>query len=113
MSRNRNIEIDKEALITYVERPDERYCFYSGEAFRYEKLPVGTRVIYPPPPLDPVPNVDGAIEDALENPMGCDPFSAQLRSGMKVTVAFDDISIPLPPMQTPDVRQRIIEKVLT
>jgi hypothetical protein len=115
MSHNlhRDTEIDKEALITYVERPDERYCFYSGEAFRYEKLPVGTRVIYPPPPLDPIPDLDDAIENALENPMGCDPFSAQLRSDMKVTVAFDDISIPLPPMQTPDVRQRIIEKVLT
>jgi hypothetical protein len=31
---------------------------------------------------------------------------------MKVTIAFDDISLPLPPMRTPDLRQRIIEKVL-
>jgi hypothetical protein len=31
---------------------------------------------------------------------------------MKLTLAFDDISLPLPPMRTPDIRQRIIEKVL-
>ncbi|MEZ5230300.1 MAG: hypothetical protein R2710_27640 [Acidimicrobiales bacterium] len=31
---------------------------------------------------------------------------------MKLTIAFDDISLPLPPMARPDVRQRIIEAVL-
>ena len=31
---------------------------------------------------------------------------------MKLTIAIDDISIPLPPMATPDIRQRIIEHVI-
>src|SRR3546814_5683140 len=31
---------------------------------------------------------------------------------MKLTIAFDDISLPLPPMRKPDVRQRVIEAVL-
>ena len=31
---------------------------------------------------------------------------------MKLTIAFDDISLPLPPMQRPDIRQRVIEAVL-
>jgi hypothetical protein len=31
---------------------------------------------------------------------------------MKLTIAFDDISLPLPPMRRPDVRQRVIEAVL-
>ena len=31
---------------------------------------------------------------------------------MKLTIAFDDISLPLPPMRKPDIRQRIIEHVL-
>ena len=34
------------------------------------------------------------------------------RPGMKLTIAFDDISLPLPPMRSPDIRQRIIEAVL-
>ena len=31
---------------------------------------------------------------------------------MVLTIAFDDISLPLPPMQSPDIRQRIIEIIL-
>jgi heat shock protein HslJ len=30
----------------------------------------------------------------------------------RLTIAFDDLSIPLPPMRAPDNRQLIIEKVL-
>src|SRR2546430_17251058 len=31
---------------------------------------------------------------------------------MKLTIAFDDVSLPLPPMRKPDNRQRVIEAVL-
>jgi hypothetical protein len=31
---------------------------------------------------------------------------------MRLTIAFDDISLPLPPMRTPDVRQLVIEQVI-
>ena len=31
---------------------------------------------------------------------------------MKVTIAIDDISLPLPPMRTPDVRQQVLEVIL-
>jgi len=31
---------------------------------------------------------------------------------MRLTIAFDDISLPLPPMRTPDIRERVIEQVL-
>ena len=107
------VELDKEKLVTYVDDPKARYVFHNGEGFRYERLPLGTRVIYPPPPLPGLSDVDGEIEAALENPLGCDPLSAQIRPGMKVTIAFDDISLPLPPMQSPDIRQRVVEKVLS
>jgi hypothetical protein len=80
-----------------------------GERFWHEKLPVGTRVILPNPPLNPLPDVDAAIRHALWHPVGKDPLPAKLRPGMKVTVAVDDISVPLPPMVTPDIRQRMLE----
>jgi lactate racemase len=86
------------------------YCY--GEGFHYEPLPAGTRVIYPNASHPAVPDVDAAIEHALENPLGCDPLSAQLKAGMKVTIAFDDLSLPLPPMSRPDIRQVIMTKVL-
>ena len=41
-----------------------------------------------------------------------DPLYAQLAPGMRVTIAVDDISVPLPPMATPDIRQTIIEILL-
>ena len=47
------------------------------------------------------------------NPLGDSaPLRALLKPGMKLTIAFDDISLPLPPMRRPDVRQRVIEAVL-
>lgn len=108
-----NLDIgDRSKLIIYVEDERRKYLFHYGEGFVYDHLPKGTRIIYPPPPLEPIEDVDSAIEAAIENPLGTEPLSAQLKPGMKVTIAFDDISLPLPPMQTPDVRQRVIQVVL-
>jgi nickel-dependent lactate racemase len=90
----------------------EKTLFHYGEGFHYEALPSGTRVISPPPPLPAIVDVDAAIAHALEHPLGCDPLSALLKPGMKLTIAFDDLSLPLPPMQAPDLRSRIIAKVL-
>ncbi len=104
--------IDRSDCVRTVERDDEHFVFHSGEQFHWEALPRGSRVIYPPPPLPGLEDMDGAIAHALENPLGADPLSAQLRPGMKLTIAFDDISLPLPPMRTPDLRQRMIEKIL-
>jgi hypothetical protein len=80
-----------------------------GETFLHEKLPNGTRVIFPNPPLNPLPDVRAAIRHALWHPLGKEPLPSKLRPGMKVTVAVDDISVPLPPMKPPDVRQLMLE----
>ena len=103
---------DSSDLITHVEDADQKYLFHYGDGFLYDRLPKGTRIIYPPTPLTPIADDTTAIKNAIENPLGASPLSAQLRAGMKVTIAFDDLSLPLPPMKTPDVRQRIIEIVL-
>jgi hypothetical protein len=68
--------------------------------------------VNPRPPLPGLADPDGAIEHALDHPLGCEPLSAKLRPGMKVTIAFDDISLPLPPMVKPDVRRRVITILL-
>jgi len=84
---------------------------FSGENFLLEDLPVGTRVIYPRRPLTGVANPQAAIRYALNHPENMEPLHALLRPGMKVTVAIDDISMPLPIMRTPDVRQLVLEIV--
>jgi len=103
---------DKEKLVRVVESEQEKFLFFCAEGFVWESLPVGTRVVYAPPPIEPIADLDSAIEQVLENPINADPLSAQLKRGMKVTIVFDDLSLPLPPMQQPDIRQLIIERVL-
>jgi hypothetical protein len=101
-------------FVLEVDRSTPPILFHHGEQFRLEKLPPGrSRVIYPAEPLEPLTNPDAAIRHALVNPIGdSDPLPALLRPGMKLTIAFDDISLPLPPMKRPDIRQRVIEQVL-
>jgi hypothetical protein len=97
-----------------VDRSTPPILFHHGEGFRLEKLPPDrSRIIYPAEPLAPLDDIEGAIRHALLNPLGdSEPLPALLRPGMKLTIAFDDISLPLPPMRRPDVRQRVIEQVL-
>ena len=100
-------------FILDVDRSTPPTLFWHGEGFKLEKLPVGTRVIYPPEPLAALKDPDGAIRHALLNPLGdSKPLPELLFPGMKLTICFDDISLPLPPMRRPDVRQRVIEAVL-
>ncbi len=96
-----------------VDRSTPPTLFWRGEGFSLEKLPADrSRIIYPPEPLAPLADVDGAIRHALLNPLDSDPLPALLFPGMKLTIAFDDASLSLPKMRTPDTRQRIIEAVL-
>ncbi|HET6613308.1 MAG TPA: lactate racemase domain-containing protein, partial [Kofleriaceae bacterium] len=84
---------------------------FCGENFLVEDLPIGTRVIYPKRPLAGVPNRVAAIRYALNHPQGMPPLFSLLEPGMKVTIAVDDISLPLPPMVRPDIRQTVLEIV--
>src|SRR6185369_8302032 len=72
----------------------------------------GTRAIYPKAPVEPLKDPEAAIRYALNHPLGSEPLYAKLRPGMKVTIAVDDISLPLPPMRRPDVRERVLKVLL-
>ena len=96
-----------------VDRSTPPTLFWHGERFSLERLPEGSRVVYAPEPVDPLTDPSAAIRSALTHPVGDrDPLPALLRPGMKLTIAFDDISLPLPPMERPDIRQMVIEQVL-
>jgi hypothetical protein len=98
-------------LVTIDSRSEPRTLF-SGDQLVDVDLPTGTRVVYAKPPLEPLKNVDAAIRYAINHPLGSEPLYALLKPGMKITVAIDDISLPLPPMKRPDVRERILTILL-
>ena len=100
-------------FVLEVDRSTPPILFWRGEGFSLEKLPADrSRVIYPPEPLAALEDIDGAIRRALLKPHDSDPLPALLFPGMKLTIAFDDVSLSLPKMRTPDTRQRVIEAVL-
>ena len=98
--------------IHIVTDADPPFLFHRGEGYERHRLPGGTTVIYPNPALPPLADSRAAVADALDHPEGTEPLDAHLRAGMKVTIAFDDISLPLPRMARPDIRQTVIEVVL-
>src|SRR5919197_2964824 len=99
----------------FVREGDERtpqLLVHEGEGFRLQSFPLGTRVVYPPDSLPGIRDLSGSIRSSLLNPLGSEPRPELLKPGMRLTIALDDISLPLPPMRTPDVRGRVIEQVL-
>jgi len=100
-------------FVLEVDRSTPPTLFWHGEGYRLEQLPVGSRVLYAPEPHDALEDPAGAIRQALAHPLGDSaPLAQLLGPGMRLTIAFDDVSLPLPPMRRPDVRQLVIEEVL-
>jgi hypothetical protein len=83
-----------------------------GEDYLFEPLPPGTRVISAPPPLRALPNLERAVGYALDHPEDADPLTAGLGPWSRVTIAVDDVSLPLPSMRAPDARQVMLEAIL-
>ena len=74
-------------------------------------LPDETRILFPPPTIPGLGDYRGAVRQALRDPLGCPPLFDLVGPQSRVTVAFDDPCLPIPPMRR-DVRGRAIEVVL-
>ncbi|MEZ5361656.1 MAG: lactate racemase domain-containing protein [Bryobacterales bacterium] len=108
----RNALVSHSHCVAYLEADSKPRLIWSGEDLLRVKLPAGTRVVYPKPAIPGLKNREAAIRYALEHPEEAEPLVDQLRPGMKVTIAIDDISLPLPKMNRPDIRQSVLEVVL-
>ena len=91
-----------------------KFLTYSGNNLLNIDLPEESTIHYPNPPLPGLPGSDipGAVEHAFENPMGMSPLRELADSTSRILIAFDDNCQPFPPMQKPDIRQIIIEKLI-
>jgi hypothetical protein len=98
--------------VVTLERDSAPRVLFSGDRLVEVDLPAGTRCLYAKPAIEPLKDPDAAIRYALHHPLESEPLYAKLRPGMKVTIAVDDISLPLPPMRRPDVRERVLSIVL-
>lgn len=73
----------------------ERHIVF-GDRFIAVKLPETTKVISPGLSLglDPAPDLEAAVRRALERPIDRPPLKEQVRPGGRVTLAFDDPTVP-------------------
>jgi hypothetical protein len=101
-------------FVLEVDRSTPPILTWRGDGFQLERLPAHrSRVIYAPEPVAALDDPDDEIRYALLHPLGdSKPLPELLFAGMRLTIAFDDVSLPLPPMRRPDNRQRVIEAVL-
>ena len=86
---------------------------HNGPGLRLEPFPLGTEVLYPADPVSTVDDLIEAVDQACAQPIDSDPLADRLRPGMKLTIVFDDLSVPSVTLRAPDVRGRIIERVLS
>lgn len=89
----------------------DRYLLCGDEAIPI-RLPDDARVLRAPDALPALADPAEAVRAALAEPVGQEPLSRLVGPGSKVTIAFDDLTIPVVPMVEPDFRQLIIGIVL-
>ena len=101
-------------FVLEVDRSTPPTLFWHGEGFRLERLPDGQ-----PGPLRArarrcrsTTRWAPSATPSTTRWATPHPLPALLRPGMQLTIAFDDVSLPLPPMRRPDIRQLVIEQVL-
>jgi len=105
-------DVSSEGCVVHLEENSAPRLLWYGEDIWDVKLPAGTRIIYPKPAIPGLPDRPAGIRYALAHPEEMDPLDSLLRAGMKVTLCIDDISLPLPKLRRPDVREQMLEIVL-
>jgi hypothetical protein len=104
--------VPHDGCVAHLEADAAPRLLWYGEDILDVKMPAGTRVVYPKPSIPGLRDRDQAIRYAISNPEQMEPLAALLRPGMRVTIALDDISLPLPKMPRPDVRESALAVVL-
>ena len=91
-----------------------KYLTFSGNNLVHAELPDSARIYYPPPPLPGLSRseIPDALQRAVEHPLGMPPLREMVNASSKILIAFDDNCQPFPPMQPPDIRQVMIERLL-
>ena len=108
----RQAVVPHDGCVVHLEANAAPRLMWFGEDLLSVKFPAGTRVMYPNPTIPGLRDRPAAVRYALAHPEEMEPLQALLKPGMKVTIAIDDISLPLPKMPRPDVRESVLTVVL-
>jgi hypothetical protein len=108
----RKAMVSHDGCVVYLEKKSAPRLLWYGEDVLAVKMPAGTREVYPNPTIPGLRDPEGAIRYALAHPEGMEPLEALLKPGMKITIAIDDISLPLPKMRRPDIRETALTILL-
>ncbi|HEY6290642.1 MAG TPA: lactate racemase domain-containing protein [Terriglobia bacterium] len=108
----RGAVVSHEGCVVHLEAKSAPRLMWSGEDLLSVKFPAGTREMYPNPTIPGLRDRQAAIRYALAHPEEMEPLEALLRPRMKITIAIDDISLPLPKMKRPDLRESVLTILL-
>ena len=75
-----------------------------GDATLEAELPDDTRILRAGDPLPAVADPEAAVRAAIGAPVAHEPLASLVGPSSKVTIAFDDLTIPVVPMAAPDFR---------
>ncbi len=88
----------------------KRLVFHGDDLVAVD-LPEHTRILKAPAALPGLADYEGEVRRVLSEPLGSEPLRKLVGPSSRVTIAFDDPCLPLPPMRT-DVRGRAIGVIL-
>src|SRR5438132_13371372 len=90
---------DEESQVVIQEKRSPPRMLFSDTEVLLEEVPVGTRVVFPNPPVEELANWRTAIRWAINHPDAGDPLHAQSPPAMKEVIAIRAISLPLTPVR--------------
>ena len=89
----------------------QRLPLHSGSRLPLVGVPEDAILLAPPPPLDPIADVPGAVAEALRYPLAGEPLPALAPRGGRATVVVQPPALPLPTAQE-DPRRDALAAVL-
>ncbi|MBU4241043.1 MAG: nickel-dependent lactate racemase [Actinobacteria bacterium] len=84
---------------------------FCGDDIVQVDIPDHTRVLRAPEPLPGLVDYEAEVRRALRNPAGTKPLGELVGGNSRVTIAFDDPCLPLPPLRN-DPRGRAVGVIL-
>ena len=92
-----------------------KYLTYFGNHLINAELPDNSQIYYAKPPISGIkrPDIPAHVKKAFENPLGMPPLRELVDGNTKILIAFDNNCQPFPMTKKPDLRQVMIETLIS